>query len=117
MDAKIDLPLVGAGPIAEFMFGADTPETRRKVYYLHGQGVIPTFFWAKQLALIPGDLRSHIAELKAEARETQLRKREQQRTEAEAEVRRIRARRGRTRTATVRKSTAARKDASPPGAA
>jgi hypothetical protein len=98
MDAKIDLPLVGAGPIAEFMFGEDTPENRRKVYYLHGQGVIPTFLWAKQLALVPGDLRSRIDELKTEAREAQLRRREQLRAEAEAEVRRARARRGRART-------------------
>jgi hypothetical protein len=117
MDAKIDLPIVGAGAIAEFMFGEDTPENRRKVYYLHEQGVLPTFSWAKQLALVPGDLRSRIDELKAEAREIQLRKREQQRAEAEVEVRRIRVRRGRTRTAAVKKSTAARKDASPPGAA
>jgi hypothetical protein len=97
MDAKIDLPLVGAGPIAEFMFGEDTPENRRKVYYLHGQAVIPTFFWAKQLALVPGDLRDRIQELKVEAREAQLRKREELRAAAEAEVRRVRARRGRAR--------------------
>jgi hypothetical protein len=97
MNAKIDLPLVGAGPIAEFMFGEDTPENRRKVYYLHGQAVIPTFFWAKQLALVPGDLRDRIQELKVEAREAQLRKREELRAAAEAEVRRVRARRGRAR--------------------
>ena len=96
MDAKIDF-LVGAGAIAEFMFGEDTSENRRKVYYLHGQGVIPTFSWAKQLALVPGDLRDRIHELKAEAREAQLRRREQLRAEAEAEVRRVRARRGRAR--------------------
>ena len=96
MDTKVDF-LIGAGAIAEFMFGADTPENRRKVYYLHGQGVLPTFSWAKQLALVPGDLRSHIDELKAEAREAQLRRREQLRAEAEAEVRSVRARRRRTR--------------------
>jgi hypothetical protein len=95
MDAKVDLPILGAGPIAEHMFGADTKENRRKIYYWHSQGVIPTFFWAKQLALVPGDLRSRIDELKAEAREAQLRKREQRRAEAEAEVRRVRARRER----------------------
>jgi hypothetical protein len=97
MDAKIAFPLVGAGPIAELMFGEDTPENRRKVYYLHGQGVIPTFFWAKQLALVPGDLHDRIQELKAEAREAQLRRREQLRVGAETEVRRVRTRRGRVR--------------------
>jgi hypothetical protein len=91
------LPLVGAGPLAELMFGEDTPGNRRKVYYLHEQGVIPTFFWGKQLALVPGDLRNRIDELKVEAREAQLRKREQLRAQAEAEVRRVRARRGRAR--------------------
>jgi hypothetical protein len=94
MDTKVDF-LIGAGPIAEFMFGKNTKENRRKVYYLHGQAVIPTFFWAKQLALVPGDLRNRIDELKTEAREAQLRRREQLRAEAEAEVRRARLRRGR----------------------
>jgi hypothetical protein len=97
MDTKVALPLVGAGPIAECVLGEDTPVNRRKIYYWHQQGVIPTFLWAKQLALIPGDLRGHIDELKAEARETQLRRREQLRAEAEAEVRHARARRRRTR--------------------
>ena len=53
MDAKVDLPLLGAGPIAEGVLGEDTPANRRKIYYWHSQGVIPTFLWAKQLALFP----------------------------------------------------------------
>jgi hypothetical protein len=97
MNTKVDLPVVGAGPIAECVLGEDTPENRRKIYYWHAQGVIPTFLWAKQLALVPGDLRGHIDELKTEAREAQLRRREQLRAEAEAEVRRARARRRRAR--------------------
>jgi hypothetical protein len=98
MDAKVKLPFsIGAGPVAELLFGEDTPGNRRKVYYLHEQGVIPTFFWGKQLALVPGDLHSRIDELKAEAREAQQRKREQLRADAEAEVRRARVRRGRAR--------------------
>jgi hypothetical protein len=101
MDAKVKLPLVGAGPIAEHMLGEDTPANRRKIYYWHGLGVIPTFMWAKQLALYPGDLPSHIDELKAEGREAQLRKREQLRAEAEAEM----ARRVRTRQKRVRVSS------------
>jgi hypothetical protein len=32
MDTKVDF-LIGAGPIAEFMFGKNTKENRRKVYY------------------------------------------------------------------------------------
>jgi hypothetical protein len=101
MDAQTDLPLVGGGLIAELLYGEDTPENRRRVYYLHEQGVLPTFFWGKQLALVPADLRNRIDELKAEAREAQLRKREQLRAEAEAEVRRVRTRRRRARPPTT----------------
>jgi hypothetical protein len=97
MDAKVDLPLLGAGPIAEGVLGKDTPANRRKIYYWHSQGVIPTFLWAKQLALFPEDLPTRIDELKAESREAQLRRREQLRAKAEAEVRRVRTRRGRAR--------------------
>jgi hypothetical protein len=89
------------------MFGKNTKENRRKVYYLHGQAVLPTFFWAGQLALDPGDLHSHIDELKAEGREAQLRRREKLRAEAEAEVRRVRTRprRARVTSSNIRKDS------------
>jgi hypothetical protein len=86
-------PLVGAGPIAEYVLKEDTEENRRKVYYLHEKGVLPTFYWGKQLALIPEDLPVRIDELKAEAREAQLRRREQLRAATEIEVRRAHRRR------------------------
>ena len=96
MDAKVDLPLLGAGPIAEGVSARTARQIAGKSHW-HSQGVIPTFLWAKQLALFPEDLPTRIDELKAESREAQLRRREQLRAKAEAEVRRVRTRRGRAR--------------------
>jgi hypothetical protein len=89
---------IGAGPIAILAFGADNPKTRRKVYYFHELGVLPTFLVGSQIALNPARLDEHFRSLEAEGAEEQLRKREIRRAEAENELRRV-ARRRRTRSA------------------
>ena len=35
--------LWGAGEIAKELFGKNTKQTRRRVYYLHGRGQLPTW--------------------------------------------------------------------------
>jgi hypothetical protein len=43
--------LVGAGAIAEEVFGVDNPKNRRRIYHLHETSAIPTFLFGKQVAL------------------------------------------------------------------
>jgi hypothetical protein len=78
MDAKPNF-LLGAGRIAERVFGTDTPGNRRRIYYWHELGVLPTFMTGGQLTIIPDRLEEHFLTLEAEAREEQRRKREEKR--------------------------------------
>jgi hypothetical protein len=88
---------LGAGAIAEELYGEDNEENRRKVYYLDGLGVLPTFRVGSLLALNPDSLEVQLRELEAEGVEEQRRRRELARTEAETELRRTMRRRGRRR--------------------
>lgn len=61
--------LIGAGPLAKDVFGADTPENRRKIYHLHAERVLPTWMFGGRLAATRTALRSAIAELANAARD------------------------------------------------
>src|SRR6187551_3086542 len=41
--------LDGAGQFAEFIFGEDTPETRKKIYRAVEAGIVPAGRWATRL--------------------------------------------------------------------
>lgn len=58
--------LVGAGDIAEEVFGEDTEKNRRRIYHLHEIGALPTFLLGKQVALRLSALRKKIDESERE---------------------------------------------------
>jgi hypothetical protein len=59
-DPLADDLLLGAGPIAKFLFKEQTTKKKRKVYHLHERGLLPTFHLGAQLAARKSTLRAHI---------------------------------------------------------
>jgi hypothetical protein len=55
--------LDGVGAIAKFMYGADTPKNRRRIYHLHATKQIPTFRMGNRVQARPSRLVRHIEEL------------------------------------------------------
>lgn len=54
--------MVGAGAIAEYLFGKDTKKNRRKVYYLHAGGILGTFILGGKIAARRSTIVQRIAE-------------------------------------------------------
>jgi hypothetical protein len=51
--------LDGAGEIAEVWFGQNTEDTRKRVYYLHGRGLLPVAKFGQQLVASRKRLEAH----------------------------------------------------------
>jgi hypothetical protein len=80
--------MLGAGPIAEFIYGKDTPETRRNVYRNpFGFGF---FKHGNTLAALKSNTRAELAEAQRIAREKH--QQERMKTRAVVKPRRRRAR-------------------------
>jgi hypothetical protein len=52
----------GAGPLAKLVYGADTPQNRRRVYYAAEQKILPTFKWGNSIASTQPLIRQLLSE-------------------------------------------------------
>jgi hypothetical protein len=62
MEGLADDLMFGAGAIAKHLFGKDTRKNRRKVYHLHGLGMLGTFKMGGEIAERRSTIGKNIAE-------------------------------------------------------
>ena len=57
----------GAGALAEWLLGADTPKNRRSIYHWHETRQLPTFQIGAQICARKSTLRAHVERQESEA--------------------------------------------------